>query len=133
MAKWSKPSPGLTDLFHESLPEDGRVILRRMFGLPCAFVNGNIAAGVFEDGLFARLPAETWTRLEEELGATGFEPRPGRPSRTYLMLPDDIVADDQQLAEILAEAVAFTDSLPVKVPGKSTRKAKAARAPEGLS
>lgn len=132
MAKWSKPSSGLTELFHESLPRDGRVTLRRMFGLPCAFVNGNIAAGVFEDGLFARLPAGTWAALEQDLGAVGFEPRPGRPSRTYLMLPDEILADDERLSEILAEAVGFTDSLPAKEPGKPRRKAKATPAPGDL-
>lgn len=120
MAKWTKPPQGLVDLFHDSLPRDGRVTLRRIFGLPCASVNGNIAVGVFQDGVFARLPPETWAHLERE-GATPFEPMPGRASKTYLMLPDEVLADEGRLGELLAEAVGFTDSLPAKVKGRMSK------------
>jgi len=130
MGAWTKPPQGLVDLFHDSLPRDGRVSLRRMFGLPCASVNGNLAAGVFQDGVFARLPPETWARLERAFGARPFEPMAGRVSKTYLMLPDEVLADEVALAELLAEAVAATDALPAKA-APERRRASKPRKPRG--
>ena len=126
MAKWTKPPQGLVDLFHDSLPRDGRVTLRKMFGFPCISVNGNMAAGVFQEGVFVRLGPETSAALALE-GVAAFEPIAGRASRTYLMLTDDILADETRLADLLAEAVAVTGDMPVKV--KPARKPKARKAP----
>ena len=129
MATWTKPPQGLVDLFHESLPRDGRATLRRMFGLPCVSVNGNMAAGVFQDGVFARLPPETFERMTRELGARPFEPMPGRASKTYLMLPDEILADEERLAEMLAEAIGFTDAMPAKERKPAKPRARRGSAP----
>ncbi len=126
MAKWTKPSQGLVDLFHDSLPRDGRMTLRKMFGFPCVSVNGNVAAGVFQDGMFVRLGPATSAALAQE-GVAAFEPMAGRASKTYLMLTDEILADETRLADLLAEAVAVTGEMPVKV--KPTPKAKARKAP----
>ena len=123
MAKWTKPPQGLVDLFHDSLPRDGRVTLRKMFGFPCVSVNGNMAAGVFQEGVFARLGPETSMALAQE-GVGPFEPIPGRASKTYLMLTDEILADETRLADLLAEAVAVTAEMPVKVKPAPRKTAK---------
>jgi hypothetical protein len=127
MAKWTKPPQGLVDLFHDGLPRDGRVRRQTLFGCPCVSVNGNMAAGVFQEGVFARLGPETWAALARE-GATGFEPMPGRPSKTYLMLTDDMLADEERLPVLLAEAVAVTGEMPAKPP-KAPRKRRAGDLP----
>lgn len=109
---WTKAPNGLVALFAESLPDEPWVERRRMFGLPVAFVHGNMFAGLFQDQVFARMAPERRAALEAEHGPLAFEPSPGRPMKAYTRLPDDIVADDMALADLLAEALAFTTSLP---------------------
>jgi len=116
---WVKAPQALIDLFAESLPDDPWVERRKMFGYPAAFVQGNMAAGVFQDRVFVRLsPAD---RAALPGGGVDFEPMAGRPMRGYVLIPDDIVADESALAAELGKAVLFTASLPPK-----ERKAKSA-------
>jgi hypothetical protein len=49
---------------------------------------------------------------------------PGRASKAYLMLPDEVLADEGRLEEMLAQAVGFTDSLPAKVKPVKTAKGR---------
>ena len=109
---WTKASQSLVDLFDESLPDDPRLERRKMFGYPCAFVAGNMAAGLFGDRIFARLSPEDRAALPG--GGEDFAPMPGRAMKGYVLVPDDVVADEGALAETLARAVSFTGSLPPK-------------------
>ncbi len=52
---WEKPSETLIEHFGRWLPDDSNVERRKMFGCPCAFVNGNMFAGVHEQNLIVRL------------------------------------------------------------------------------
>ncbi len=52
---WKKSPQGLIDLFAEATANDPRVERRKMFGYPAVFVGGNMCAGLFGDGMFARL------------------------------------------------------------------------------
>jgi TfoX/Sxy family transcriptional regulator of competence genes len=107
---WTKAPQGLIDLFDECLPPDPLVERRRMFGYPAVFVRGNLAAGLFGDHIFARLSDADRAALPG--GGDYFEPMPGRPMKAYAVIPEDVVADDAILAEVLAKAVAFTATLP---------------------
>lgn len=120
---WTKSPQTLVDLFAESLPDDPAVQQRKMFGYPAAFVNGNMFAGLFQDSVFARLPPEVRQPLERDLGARPFEPMAGRPMRDYLALPDDVVADEGEVARLLQAAFLFTAGLPPKAqkPAKARR------------
>jgi TfoX/Sxy family transcriptional regulator of competence genes len=118
---WTKSPQGLIDLFTESLPDDPRVERRKMFGYPAVFVHGNMCAGLFGDGMFARLSPDDRAALPG--GGAMFEPMPGRPMKDYVLVPDDVLADEEALTAVLAKAVAFTAALPPKE--KKTRKAKA--------
>ena len=102
----------LVDLFAESTPDDPRVERRKMFGYPSIFVGGNMGAGVFQDRIFARLSAADRAALPG--GGEDFEPMPGRAMTGYVLVPDDIVADEEALAATIAKAVAFTATLPPK-------------------
>jgi TfoX/Sxy family transcriptional regulator of competence genes len=118
---WSKSPQGLIDLFAECLPDDPRIERRKMFGYPSIFVGGNMCAGVFQDRLFARVSPEVRAKLPG--GGEDFAPMAGRPMKGYIFVPDDVIADEPALAELLAAAVAFTATLPPK-----EKKAKAKRA-----
>lgn len=111
---WVKAPQSLIDLFDESVPDDPRLERRKMFGYPAVFVGGNLATGLFQDRVFARLSDEERARLPG--GGDYFEPMPGRPMKAYAVITDDIVADELALAEVLARAVSFTASLPPKAP-----------------
>ena len=121
---WSKPPQALVELFTESLPDDPGVEPRKVFGLPSAFVNGVMFAGVFQDSVFARLPPDLRATLERDYGAKVLEPMPGRPMKAYLVLPDDIVADEGRLSAALQVAFLLTAALPPKVRKPKAPKAK---------
>ena len=107
---WAKAPQSLVDLFTECLPDDPRLERRKMFGYPSVFVGGNMAAGLFQDRVFARLSDEDRARLPgggDYFGAS----MPGRPMKAYAVIPDDVVADEAALAEVLAQAVSFTAAL----------------------
>lgn len=96
-----------------------------MFGYPCAFVNGNMFTGLHQEALIVRLGEEDRKRLIEEVGASQFEPLPGRPMREYVALPETVLIDREQLTEIIRSARDFAASLPPKV--KKPRKKKTVR------
>ena len=112
---WTKAPQALKELFAESLPDDPGVPARQMFGYPAAFVHGNMFAGVFGDGMFARLPPELRASLERDHAAKPFEPMAGRPMKDYLALPEAVIADEAALAGALSAAFRHTGALPPKV------------------
>ena len=59
-----------------------------MFGYPCAFVNGNMFAGLFQDRIFVRLSPDDRSGLDRTHGAIDFEPMPRRPMKAYAVVPD---------------------------------------------
>jgi hypothetical protein len=79
-----------------------------MFGYPAAFVNGNLATGLFASSWFVRLP-ET-----ESAGMETLTPMADRPMRGYYVLPSDTLADDDALTPMLRAAIGFTRGLPPK-------------------
>src|SRR5690348_7361818 len=121
---WMKAPQSLVDLFAESLPQDPGVERRKMFGCPAAFVRGNMFAGVFQDQVFARVTPAEKADLEARYGPLPFEPMAGRPMKDYVRAPDEVIADEAALAELLARAFAHTAGLPPKV---KTAKAGSAR------
>lgn len=123
--KWRKSPAELVDLFASVLPDEPAIEKRQMFGYPCAFVNGNMFTGLHQEALIVRLGEEDRKRLIEEVGASQFEPLPGRPMREYVALPETVLIDRKQLTEIIRSARDFAASLPPKV--KKPRKKKTVR------
>jgi len=110
--KWQPASKDWVDVF--SAISTGLGEQRRMFGYPCAFVNGNMFSGLFQTGLFVRLPEperEEFLRLK---GATRFEPLPGRVMREYVTAPPDMVHQPKVAAEWVRKAYDYASSLPPK-------------------
>ena len=108
---WSKSPQALVALFDACLPNEPGVERRRMFGYPCAFVNGNLACGLHQDHVLVRLPEARRAELLAKTAARVFEPMPGRPMREYLLVPPDVVVDPAALGAWLAEGVAYARGL----------------------
>jgi hypothetical protein len=113
-----KPAPGSVSRFRAALAAQPAAVERIMFGCPCAFVGGNMTAGLYGDDWFVRLPAEERADLLAEDGARPFAPMPGRPMREYVVLPPSFVADDAAIAHWLSRAVTFALTLPPKRPAR---------------
>jgi TfoX/Sxy family transcriptional regulator of competence genes len=123
---WEKPSPQLIAAFDTWLPADERVERRKMFGCPCAFVNGNMFAGVYQQSVILRL-AEV--RRAQLLAARRAEPFSvtGRTMREYVMVANALAFEEAVILALIAEAFAYAALLPPKVratkPQKPPRKA----------
>src|SRR5204863_9564565 len=103
---------------------------RQMFGYPCAFLNGNLLTGLFEDKMMVRLSEKDRAKAELEAAATPFAPG-GRPMREYVVLPDAIVEDTRKLGGWLKRAASYVATLPQKKKTAAKARAKAAPAKRG--
>lgn len=118
MPKFEKSPSELVERFAAVLervatPETTR---RPMFGYPCAWVGGNMATGLFARSWWVRLPPGRLAAALSSGEARPFEVMPGRGMKGYVMLPDDVVADDARIDAWVGEALAYTATLPPKEP-----------------
>lgn len=123
---WRKSPEQLVEAFSEALPDDPRVERRKMFGYPCAFVNGNMFCGLHQENLVVRLPEEARNTLVEKDGAHIFAPFPGRIMKEYVSMPDALIADTGRLRSWLMRSLEYTAALPAKGARKGTAAKKAA-------
>ena len=119
--KFKQANPELTTLLEAQLAAYP-VEARKMFGCPCFFLVGNMMAGVFEDYLFLRLPAndrETALAADDEI--TAFDPLGGRPMREYIQLAESTYSDEIRLADLIESSHRYVSSLPPKKPKKQSK------------
>jgi TfoX/Sxy family transcriptional regulator of competence genes len=128
--KWRKAPEELVNAFLEALPDDRRVERRKMFGYPCAFVNGNMFTGLHQENLIVRLAEEERQKLVDQQGAQIFEPMPGRPMKEYVSLPDDILGDVRELRAWMWRSLEYAAALPPKRAKKAASKAAKKAAPK---
>jgi TfoX/Sxy family transcriptional regulator of competence genes len=84
-----------------------------MFGCPCAFVNGNMFAGVYRQSVVVRLTEPARERLLAEGQAQPFSVG-GRTMREYVMLADALARTHADTIALIGEAFAFANALPAK-------------------
>jgi TfoX/Sxy family transcriptional regulator of competence genes len=125
--EWRRPSDELVDLFLSLVPDDPGAELRRMFGCPCLFLEGNMFAGIHQEDLMVRLSADDRAALLAVPGARQFEPMPGRPMREYVCVPQAMLTEQAALEEWVARALEYAHTLPPKV--KKPRPPKKPAAP----
>src|SRR6185295_2929223 len=128
---WRKSPPELVETFHAVLADDPRVQRRKMFGFDCAFVNGQMFSGLFEDRMMVRLDDAERAELLALPGAMPFEPMPGRPMREYAVVPPALVAAQPRLAPWVARAFAYAVALPAKARKKRAPARKPAAKAKG--
>lgn len=124
--KWKAAPPELVRTFEEAVGGLAGAQLRKMFGYPAAFVNGNMLGGLFQDTMMLRLSSIDLATFQAEAGARLFEPMPGRVMRQYAVVPQAILASKPALRTWVGKAAAYTRSLPPKS-GKAKRKKAGAR------
>ena len=121
---WKKASLELRELLAEAAAPF--VSQRKMmFGSPVHVLGGNMFTGVHQDSIFVRLPEEDRDALLEEYDeAAPFEPMPGRAMKEYMVLPEAVINDPQELHRWLERAHRFAASLPPKQPKARAAKRK---------
>ena len=110
---WDKSPADLAERFTATVSAMPGAEVRKMFGYPAGFVNGQLFTGLFGSNWHVRLPDDERNELAAA-GGTLFEPMPGRPMREYLVLPPDVVADPAAVEPWLGRALAYVRELPPK-------------------
>src|SRR5262245_10308626 len=116
VSKWKPASKSWITAFHDALAGDTRVEQRKMFGYPAAFVAGNMAAGLHDNGLVLRLQDSDREELMR-IGGRPFEPMPGRVMSGYALAPESLAKTPNELSAWLDRAIRHASSLPAKKPG----------------
>jgi len=101
----------LVDRLRAAVPPRGRTE-KRMFGGVGFMLDGNMIAGTFRNALLVRIGKERNAEALRRPGARPMEMR-GRPLDGYVMV-DRTVLDDKALAEWIALARAYVQTLPSK-------------------
>ncbi|MBL9091699.1 MAG: TfoX/Sxy family protein [Planctomycetaceae bacterium] len=89
------------------------LVEKRMFGGVCLLLRGNMLVGVWEQLLIARLGPDEAARALKEPNVREFDVT-GRPMRGWVMIEPDGLDRDADLAQWLARAEAFVETLPAK-------------------
>jgi TfoX/Sxy family transcriptional regulator of competence genes len=113
---WAKSSPRLIAAFDALVPP-APAERKKMFGYPCAFVNGQLFMGLWQEEMMLRL-AEGERVAMERIGGKPFEPMPGKPMREYVSVPAGMVYDPVRLKPWVEKSLAFALSLPPKAASK---------------
>ena len=112
---WQKSPQDLIDLFAATMASFPDLEIKKVFGYPCGFVNGNMAAGLHGDSLFVRLNPKDESELLNEKGAAPFAPMPGRAMRGYVVVPKSLREEPTVLKAWIKRALAHTATLPRKI------------------
>lgn len=116
-------SPALLAAYEAALPDDPRIARKKMFGMPCAFVNRQMFCGTFEESFVARVGAARATALAGQPGMRIFAPSEDRPWHDYVRV--EVSAGPEVLAQLAAESLVWADALPPK--GKQPKAARRAK------
>jgi len=112
--KMPKTAPEPLELFRKLVEGDARLAVKKVFGHPTAFVNGNMSFGVFGSDLFFRLSDADQKLAVQIPGTRPFEPMPGRPMRGYLVLPSPVLKKVPEARRWVERSVRHALSLPPK-------------------
>jgi TfoX/Sxy family transcriptional regulator of competence genes len=114
--KWGKASEEMVQTFMKAVQFLPGVQVRKMFGYPCAFFQGQMFAGLFENSMFLRLSSADREEFKARVGGRSFEPMPGKPMREYAVIPADVLANEELLDAWLERSFKYAAALPPKAP-----------------
>ena len=114
----------LVDRLRAAIAARGRTE-KRMFGGVGFMLDGNMIAGTFRNALLVRVGKERNAEALRRPGARPMEMR-GRPLDGYVMV-DRAVLDDKALADWIALASAYVQTLPSKPAKPKSAKPKSAK------
>lgn len=110
---WEKVPQSHIDAFHAAFPKHPGAEIKKMFGCPAGFVNGNMFCGTHERNMIVRLDEKSREAAVRSQGCQPFEPM-GRPMKEYVRLPAECIADVKCLAKWFVKALTFVETLPAK-------------------
>ncbi|MGR3636645.1 MAG: TfoX/Sxy family protein [Shimia sp.] len=104
---------GHATLMREELVDIEGITEKKMFGGLCFLLHGNMVCGVHKGGGMARVGK---SREAEALAIDGVDPLSftGRPMGGMVDISEDLLADDDRRAEVIALALTNARSLPPK-------------------
>jgi hypothetical protein len=112
---WVKVPPEHHPIFIDALPRDPRVERIKMFGGIAAKVNGHFFAGLFGRSAIVQLPEPERAEALALEGAGPFDPMGnGRVMSEKVMLPESMMADEEELRAWLSRAFQAAMALPPK-------------------
>ena len=119
--KWQPAPAELITAFEMSVAHIPDITQRKMFGYPAAYANGYLFAGLFENSMVLKLPAESRLELLKIPGAVCFEPIPGRTMGEFVVVPPLVVKSCARLRPWLAAAYVYAKAFPPKIKKKQIR------------
>ncbi len=121
MPTFEKNPEALAARFAEVMAAYPDAPVRKTFGSPVAYVNGNMAVGLFGPDWFVRLSESAEVELMKVEGARPFSPMPGRPKSGYVVLPGAVLEDGAALSRWIERSLDYVRSLPSKEPGRKRK------------
>ncbi len=109
---WPGSRPELTAFFKDLFEEQPQVELRSVSGSPCAFINGQMFAGLYGGRIFIRLPEARRKELRSMEGSGIFSPTPDQESTEFSFVPQRMLSEPRELLEWLAAAMGYAGGLP---------------------
>src|SRR5258707_115121 len=95
--------------------------VRKMFGYPAAFINGQMFSGLYDDYMFVRLSPDDLNTFRQIDGVRPFAPMADRPMKEYAIVPPKLLAAETELIDWLGKAQDYVKSLPPKKPTKKKK------------
>ncbi len=102
-------------------------VVKKMFGGLCVLFNGNMACGVIEDTVIARVGPDAYEEAMSQPHTRIFD-FTGRPMKGWVTVEPEGIADDDALRAWLDRGIAYALSFPPKAP-KSRKPRKKAPKP----
>lgn len=122
-AKWIRPSPETVAHFERIAPGPPLQI-RRMFGMPCRFLNGHMLVGLYQNSIMLHLNADDRAACIE----AGARPlvASGREMKEYVEIVPGTF-DDHTLKLWIVQGMRYLGSLPPNLPLETTKPASGPR------
>jgi TfoX/Sxy family transcriptional regulator of competence genes len=115
---WEHAPETLVQTFMSAVHFLPGVQVRKMFGYPCAFFQGQMFTGLHQSSMILRLADADRAEFLKINGAASFEPMPGRPMREYVVVPAAVLEKAEILDFWLERSFKYAASLPLKAPRK---------------
>ncbi|HYJ11071.1 MAG TPA: TfoX/Sxy family protein, partial [Polyangiaceae bacterium] len=112
--KLIKPSPGLIAEFKAVVAQLPRAEPRKMFGYDAAFVNGNMAVGLWANTCVLKLAEAHREQLVKSGHAVPFMPGKNMKMGAWLELSEELANDPEELLAWSARAIDYVATLPPK-------------------
>jgi TfoX/Sxy family transcriptional regulator of competence genes len=115
---WVKIPAEHHPLFLAALPKDPRIQTLKMFGGVAGKVNGKMFGGTFGRSVIVRLSQADRAEALALEGAEPFDPMGHGPSKDMVLLPEDLMHDEEGLRAWLVRAIRSTASMAAAKPAK---------------